>query len=795
MQLSRNPALFFLNKTPLLLAGLLSLAACGGSSSGPPQTAASPRISFDVARQSLGSENGAEAPILLRVEAPGDDGLPFDVAVVVDIAPESTAIAGVDVDPLPTSPVLIPAGTMSGTYPALIVRALADQLFDGVKTLELELRSDDPRVEIGAYAEHSIHIADEDALYCLTLRGMDAIDPATGAVQQVARTDRAPFGFAGDAAWDSMRGVLYTRNEVTNELIRVDLDREQAEVVGLLPFGTKLENFAYDSKRDLLYASSGPNTMSTQVIYRVDVETAVAQSMSSLFSGPIQALSYIPSQDTIYYVTSGRLYRRMLSAPQIPPILVGQLSVGVSDLAFDPVLERLYATTGADLYLINQASASAALIGAHGEQVVGITYDTAGDRLLAVEYFSEISQCDVSTGVTTLLTRIDSGSGSLIAAHPSGAFAFALSPTTGALDRVDLRSGARSRLSLTTAGLGALTWDPSREQLLGFDPSSQALVTIDPETGVSGLVGVVNVVNADIVALAFSGPSALFGIDQSSGQLIRISPENGISQPLGNLGLQDPTGLVADKTSLWVLDGASGELWALDPETMLRSQGVAVHFAQIEPIAGLTCATESGLIWASGLSTFFKVEPTTGVCESIGPCTAIWNLARDIDAAITYAALKDVLCTLDMTTGSAKSLTLLDQAVTTLTFDTVQRQLLATAGGDLFALQPATGSTSLIGSLGIAGATTLTFDPVGGVLYGCETGTDSLHQIDILTGNASPVTGITLPGVGSLAFDSASGRLIVKVFSSIYFAPLGNQATQQITGSVQISGSEITALK
>lgn len=485
----------------------------------------------------------------------------------------------------------------------------------------------------------------------------------------------------------------------------------------------------------------------------------------------------------------------MLSAPQIPPILVGQLSVGVSDLAFDPVLERLYATTGADLYLINQASASAALIGAHGEQVVGITYDTAGDRLLAVEYFSEISQCDVSTGVTTLLTRIDSGSGSLIAAHPSGAFAFALSPTTGALDRVDLRSGARSRLSLTTAGLGALTWDPSREQLLGFDPSSQALVTIDPETGVSGLVGVVNVVNADIVALAFSGPSALFGIDQSSGQLIRISPENGISQPLGNLGLQDPTGLVADKTSLWVLDGASGELWALDPETMLRSQGVAVHFAQIEPIAGLTCATESGLIWANGLSTFFKVEPTTGVCESIGPCTAIWNLARDIDAAITYAALKDVLCTLDMTTGSAKSLTLLDQAVTTLTFDTVQRQLLATAGGDLFALQPATGSTSLIGSLGIAGATTLTFDPVGGVLYGCETGTDSLHQIDILTGNASPVTGITLPGVGSLAFDSASGRLIVKVFSSIYFAPLGNQATQQITGSVQISGSEITALK
>ena len=153
MQLSRNPALFFLNKTPLLLAGLLSLAACGGSSSGPPQTAASPRISFDIARQSLGSENGAEAPILLRVEAPGDDGLAFDVAVVVDIAPESTAIAGVDVDPLPTSPVLIPAGTMSGTYPALIVRALADQLFDGVKTLELELRSDDPRVEIGAYAE------------------------------------------------------------------------------------------------------------------------------------------------------------------------------------------------------------------------------------------------------------------------------------------------------------------------------------------------------------------------------------------------------------------------------------------------------------------------------------------------------------------------------------------------------------------------------------------------------------------------------------------------------------------
>ena len=86
MQLPRNPALFSLDNTPLLLAGLLSLAACGGSSSGPSQAASSPRISFDVARQSLGSENGAEAPILLRVEAPSDDGLPFDVAVVVVVA-------------------------------------------------------------------------------------------------------------------------------------------------------------------------------------------------------------------------------------------------------------------------------------------------------------------------------------------------------------------------------------------------------------------------------------------------------------------------------------------------------------------------------------------------------------------------------------------------------------------------------------------------------------------------------------------------------------------------------------
>ena len=247
-----------------------------------------------------------------------------------------------------------------------------------------------------------------------------------------------------------------------------------------------------------------------------------------------------------------------------------------------------------------------------------------------------------------------------------------------------------------------------------------------------------------------------------------LKDRRGISQPLGNLGLQDPNGLVADQASLLVLDGASGDLWRLDPETMLRSQRAAVHFAQLGPIAGLSCAAESGLIWASGLSTFFKVEPTTGVCESIGPCAPSWSLARDIDAAITYAALKDVLCTLDMTTGSATSLTLLDQAVTTLTFDTVQRQLLATAGGDLFALQPATGFTSLIGSLGIAGATALTFDPVGGVLYGCETGTGSLHQIDILTGNASSVPGITLPGVNSLAFDSASNRLIVKDFSSIY---------------------------
>lgn len=72
------------------------------------------------------------------------------------------------------------------------------------------------------------------------------------------------------------------------------------------------------------------------------------------------------------------------------------------------------------------------------------------------------------------------------------------------------------------------------------------------------------------------------------------------------------------------------------------------------------------------------------------------------------------------------------------------------------------------------------------MLYGCETGTSSLHQIDILTGNASSVPGITLPGVHSLAFDSASNRLIVKDFSSIYFAPLSSQATQQISGYVQL---------
>ena len=79
---------------------------------------------------------------------------------------------------------------------------------------------------------------------------------------------------------------------------------------------------------------------------------------------------------------------------------------------------------------------------------------------------------------------------------------------------------------------------------------------------------------------------------------------------------------------------------------------------------------------------------------------------------------------------------------------------------NLHTLDPANGSSTLVGSFGVSGYMAgLGYDPANDILYGTTTATDKLYSINYSTGAASFIGDLGVTLMHGLAYDSSSTKL------------------------------------
>jgi hypothetical protein len=219
--------------------------------------------------------------------------------------------------------------------------------------------------------------------------------------------------------------------------------------------------------------------------------------------------------------------------------------------------------------------------------------------------------------------------------------------------------------------------------------------------------------------------NALLGITPDTGQAIVISVLNGALEPA--------TGARSRLTALaWSLDGrtlyapglvpvggAENRLHTLDPDTgAVRSTVVVTVDRPLTTMPILTAlgVDANGELLAAvsfagieNLSELGRLDPATGVLTLLGPTgfRRLFGVQFDLVFRTLYAMLGQqippVLLALDLTTGQGTAIaeTDLSTQAESLAFTADGRLLVGGSDGNLYELDPATGTSTLIGPTGV----------------------------------------------------------------------------------------------
>lgn len=195
------------------------------------------------------------------------------------------------------------------------------------------------------------------------------------------------------------------------------------------------------------------------------------------------------------------------------------------------------------LYAIDQATGSATVIGSTGlRQIVGLDYDTAGGRLLALTAAGDTYQINISTGASTLV--VDGSFG-----VPEGAYAFqGGTGYTTLFDNLQFWTGSAwqeigpsglapgSDISGIDFGNGLLLGLATN----GADPDS--LVSFNPLTGAATFIGLTGTNSGAIADLTYDFLSGSWLLSDGA-NLYTVDPTTGAASLLGAHGVSGLSGL------------------------------------------------------------------------------------------------------------------------------------------------------------------------------------------------------------------------------------------------------------
>lgn len=231
------------------------------------------------------------------------------------------------------------------------------------------------------------------------------LDPQTGAKKVIGPFNNNGDNVIADLAWDSKRGILYGSSTLTNFLYKINPVTGAATRVGSLLLPTLAHGLEYDTVHDVLYASSSGGPFSSpnlSALYRINPvsaqSTRVGQYTTANWS--LSDLAFDPVHDVMYATSSFEDPARGLYTINVqtaalthvgsfsPP----QTSLG-SALAFDSVLGMFASNTHStpeaddDLYRVNPLTGAATLIGPTGTgNALGMTFIPEPATALAVGF-------------------------------------------------------------------------------------------------------------------------------------------------------------------------------------------------------------------------------------------------------------------------------------------------------------------------------------------------------------------------------------------------------------------------
>lgn len=619
-------------------------------------------------------------------------------------------------------------------------------------------------------------------LAALTDVGLVDVDAATGDL-----SPRTPDGRRGLPGIESLAhvaaaGVLYAVDldltglpeAPTGRLVRIDTDDGSIEIVGAIG-RNDVKNLAWDATSATLFGT----TSGVEELVTIDPSTAEVSIV-----GPLE------------------------EAGTMRPIALDSLTVEEGGGALFGV-EML----GSKLYRVDPSDATATLVGDIGSSfVTGLAYDTVNDRLLGIASLDErLLSIDPLTAATTTVGTIFGTSPLALRAATFDTSLFRLyvvdaiddtlalvEPGVAAYARVqqlalanvdglgwrsdgravaaDRTSGAIALIDPTQPGFETLGWSgfddltaltvhPVTDEILAIDGGSDALLRIDGSTGVGTAIGTLGF--DDVESLTWNGAgTTLYAVGRTTRLLLEVDPGTGAATAVATLPIgTQVVGLTWDPTTdeLIALRNRPNDLVVVDPATgsVLGKDSPALSFARSITVEG---DAGTALVPSFTAQEMLRLDLATGVLSGVaGYGFAQRNgLAVDHDSGTIYAfdAISREILVIDPTSGIPYTLSYAGfGALGGLAYDTELEVLWAHQAG-LYAIDPDTGLSQVVGGSSSTVVSGLAFDPDGAELYGVTEGDEPrLVRFDRTTGDVTQIAIVGTAPMEGLCFDPASGRL------------------------------------
>ena len=602
------------------------------------------------------------------------------------------------------------------------------------------------------------------------------LDKVTGATTVVG-----PTGFAdlSGLTFDRTGNTLYAidsriifsgTNTQNSRLVRLDPRTGWGAVIRELPY-FEIGSLAFDTTNDKLY---GVDELSRELI-EIDLHGTEDRALGvDLEIERVETLTYDSERRVFWTIDTDELFQRELVAIRLEPFQMERVGIEnfyKGELAFDPGTRQLFAVRGASLSIVDREQGTSELVGYSGiTQVPALAFDPARGVLYASNFFADrlltidpatsqsVSGPDIGLASVDALARDDSDNAfyavdrrPLTEAREIADELMRLDPTTWAVTSLGT-IGVRMHALAAHEGV---VYGSHGDSFYEVMPSFRL---IGPLVGTDGKA-------LDVRGLEFVN-GTLYGADRSKRQLVSIELETATVTVVGSFGhYRRIESLAMDPTSgvVYAADAYSipSELLQVDITTgRALPTGGAVGFTSIEALAA-----DSANDVVYGIDNRFdelvRIDMNTGQGTSMGPIpfSDVNALAFDPDSRTLYGIDldTDTLFTLEPAGVKSTAVAQLDQnrRIRSLALDTSTGTLYGvdTLSSSLLTIDRVSGAITEVGkvSLYIVG---LAYDPVSDRLYGTHHSgaTQKTVSIDKTTGDTVELSSQRFGRVHGLAW-------------------------------------------